>query len=233
MFDLRTGAELDLVARHGRAARETHDLGVNVELLEDLAESVNHAIVRFGARLGGRPGHEHVRARKRVGSLDLELGLRVWALQALPLRRGEFARGLGRRGHARHGSGRGIFEFRRSLRRLRKLLLPAVLSVEVVVRSSVGAALLGRGGGRGVLRALFIRGARKGRRFSVLTFGALAIGPVAFVAEGVMVDARLEIFGIGIAAVLLAPQEISDPAVSLLPPVDMPLGIVAGLQTSA
>ena len=63
---------LDLVARHGRAAREAGDGGVDVELLEDMGERLDDLVVRLAARLVRGAMSQHREVRQVVGDIALE-----------------------------------------------------------------------------------------------------------------------------------------------------------------
>ena len=57
---LRGGAQLNLVAGHGRAAREAGDLRIHLELLQHIRQSLNHVLVDLGGFLRGRTGNQHL-----------------------------------------------------------------------------------------------------------------------------------------------------------------------------
>ena len=116
-------------------------------------------------------------------------------LDALALGRGQLA-GLLRSAHVRHRHGGGVFQVRRLAGSRRKLLLPAVFRLEVVVRVRAFRAGCGCTGGICLFRERFLLRARKRRRLGLLTLGALAIRAIAFVAEGFVIDAGLEILGV-------------------------------------
>ena len=92
-LDLDAGAELDLVAGDGRAAREAGDLGVDRELVEDAGEGLHDAVVDDRARLVRGPRLEDRLIGQRVGDVAGEREL----LDALGQRlgRGRLEVGLG------------------------------------------------------------------------------------------------------------------------------------------
>ena len=71
--DFHAWAELDLVARHCRAARKSGDLGVDLELLEDVRNRLDHAVIRLGPRLRSAALDEQVCRRQRVVRVALNL----------------------------------------------------------------------------------------------------------------------------------------------------------------
>ena len=63
---LRGGTQLNLVAGHGRAAREAGDLRIHLELLQHVRQSFNHVLVDFGGFLSGRARNQHLLRRQHV-----------------------------------------------------------------------------------------------------------------------------------------------------------------------
>ena len=63
---LRGGTQLNLVAGHGRAAREAGDLRIHLELFQHVRQSFNHVLVDFGGFLSGRARNQHLLRRQHV-----------------------------------------------------------------------------------------------------------------------------------------------------------------------
>ena len=63
---LRGGTQLNLVAGHGRAAREAGDLRIHLELLQHIRQSLNHVLVDLGGFLSGRARNQHLLRRQHV-----------------------------------------------------------------------------------------------------------------------------------------------------------------------
>ena len=74
-LDLGARAELDLVARDRRAAREARDGGVDVELVEDVGQRLDDAVVGLAAGLVRRAGRQHRRVGQAVGDVAAEAQL--------------------------------------------------------------------------------------------------------------------------------------------------------------
>src|SRR5690606_8238843 len=66
-LDLDAVAELDLVARDRRPARESRDLRIDLELREHVRDGRDHLVVDGGARLRRCPGDEERGGRQAVG----------------------------------------------------------------------------------------------------------------------------------------------------------------------
>src|SRR5699024_6784935 len=72
LLDLRARAEFDLVAGDRGPAGEAGDLGVDLELLEHIAQRLDDAVVGLGALLRGRSRLEIVRGGQSVGDVPGE-----------------------------------------------------------------------------------------------------------------------------------------------------------------
>lgn len=108
LLDLDARAEFDLVPRHCRAAGESGNGGVDLELFEDLADRFDHRVVRRTAELGRVPFDQQRRRREVVVAVGDPIGDEVFLL--LRLRFG-FRHRLG----DRDGTGRHLGARRRSL----------------------------------------------------------------------------------------------------------------------
>ena len=94
LLDLHAGAELDLVASDCRATGEARDRGVDLELLQDPLDRLDHLIVGLAAFLRRVAGGEKLQRRERVVDPAEQLRLRV-QLFAVGVRGGVARRGVG------------------------------------------------------------------------------------------------------------------------------------------